>query len=189
MPRAKAVAQKALDIDESLAEAHTTLAEAHKDYDWDWAASEKEFKRAIELNPNYATAHMWYAEYLSLTRRHAEAIAEAQRAQQLDPLSPVVRVVLATFGGYFYARQYDEAIRTLRDANSLFPEYPQPYWLLVPVYEAKDTKRIERDWAKYRVQNRLDLYGQASATVIEGHSEQDTMVGCAHISSTPRHGH
>jgi len=53
----------------------------------------------------------------------------------------------------------------------------------------KDTKRIERDWAKYRVQNRLDLYGQASATVIEGHSEQDTMVGCAHISSTPRHGH
>ena len=53
----------------------------------------------------------------------------------------------------------------------------------------KDTKRIERDWAKYRVQNRLDLYGQASATVIEGHSDQDTMVGCAHISSAPRHGH
>jgi hypothetical protein len=53
----------------------------------------------------------------------------------------------------------------------------------------KDTKRIERDWAKYRVQNRLDLYGRASATVIEGHVEQDTMVGCAHISSTPRHGH
>jgi TolB-like protein/DNA-binding winged helix-turn-helix (wHTH) protein/Tfp pilus assembly protein PilF len=137
MPRAKAVAQKALDIDESLGEAHTTLAEAHKDYDWDWPACEKEFKRAIELNPNYATAHMWYAEYLSLTRRHAEAIAEAQRAQQLDPLSPVIRVVLAIYGGYFYARQYDEAIRTLRDAVSLFPEYPQPYWCLVAVYEAK----------------------------------------------------
>jgi len=137
MPRAKAAAQKALDIDESLAEAHTSLAEIHDDYDWDWPACEKEFKRAIELNPNYATAHMWYAEYLSLTRRHAEAIAEAQRAQQLDPLSPVIRVVLATYGGYFYARQYDEAIRTLRDAVSLFPAYPQPYRCLVAVYEAK----------------------------------------------------
>ncbi len=53
----------------------------------------------------------------------------------------------------------------------------------------KDTRRIEKDWAKYKVQNRLDLYGQASATAIEGYSEQDTIVGCAHISSTPRHGH
>ncbi len=137
MPRAKAVAQKALEIDESLGEAHTTLAEAHKDYDWDWPACEKEFKRAIELNPNYATAHMWYAEYLSLTRRHAEAISEAQRAQQLDPLSPVVSVDLALWGGYLYARQYDEAIRTLRDTVSVFPEFPLAYIELGDAYVAK----------------------------------------------------
>ncbi|MBZ5516493.1 MAG: protein kinase [Acidobacteriia bacterium] len=137
MPRAEAAAQKALDIDESLAEAHTTLAEAHKDYDWDWTACEKEFKRAIELNPNYATAHQWYAEYLSLARRHAEAIAEAQRAQQLDPLSPIIRVGLATFGGYLYARRYDEAIRQLRDTVSLFPEFFLAYGSLGEAYVAK----------------------------------------------------
>ena len=90
IPKGKAAAQKALEVDESLAEAHASLAIAYLEYDWDWPACEKEFKRAIELNPNYATAHLWYSEYLSTTRRQAEAMAEAQRAQQLDPLSPII---------------------------------------------------------------------------------------------------
>ena len=85
-PKAKAAAQKALQIDDTSAEAHTSLALAYFEYDWDWPACEKEYKRAIELNQNYATAHQWYSEYLSAMRRHAEAIVEAQRAQQLDPL-------------------------------------------------------------------------------------------------------
>ncbi len=127
MPRAKAAAQKALEIDKSLAEAHTSLAEIYKDYDWDWAACEREFKRAIELNPNYATARQWYAEYLAAMSRHAEAIAEAQRAEQLDPLSPVIRVGEAAYGGYLYARRYDEAIRRLRETVSLFPEFEVAY--------------------------------------------------------------
>jgi TolB-like protein/DNA-binding winged helix-turn-helix (wHTH) protein/Tfp pilus assembly protein PilF len=138
MPKAKAAAQKALEIDPSLAQAHTSLAEIYKDYDWDWAASAREFKRAIQLNPNYATAHQWYAEYLSLTRRHAEAIAEAQRAEQLDPLSPVIRVGAATFGGYLYARQYNEAIRRLRDTVSLFPDFAVAYWQLGDACVAND---------------------------------------------------
>jgi TolB-like protein/DNA-binding winged helix-turn-helix (wHTH) protein/Tfp pilus assembly protein PilF len=121
IPRVKAAAQKALEIDESLAEAHTSLAQACFEYDWGWAACEKEYKRAIELNPNYGTAHAWHSEYLMAVKRHTEAIGEAQRAQQLDPLSPAISVSVAS--RYFHARQYDEAIRRLRDTVSLFPEY------------------------------------------------------------------
>ena len=92
-PRAAPIpptAQKALEIDESLAEAHTTLAEAHADYDWDWLACEKEFKRAIEPNPNYDSAHKSHAAYLALMRSQPEAMTEVQRAQQPDPLSPII---------------------------------------------------------------------------------------------------
>ena len=127
MPKAKAAARKALEIDPSLAQAHASLAELYKDYDWDWAGAEREFKRAIELDPNYATGHQWYAVYLSLMRRHTEAITEAQRAQQLDPLSPIISVSLAYWGGYFYARQYNESIRRLRETVSLFPEFEVAY--------------------------------------------------------------
>jgi TolB-like protein/DNA-binding winged helix-turn-helix (wHTH) protein/Tfp pilus assembly protein PilF len=128
IPRGKAAAQKALEIDESLAEAHTSLALAYFEYDWDWAACEKEYKRAIELDPNYATTHQWYAEYLWAMKRHAEAIAEDQRAQQLDPLSPIISTDVAS--DYLFTRQYDEAIRRYRNALSLFPEFvPAHLWL------------------------------------------------------------
>jgi TolB-like protein len=138
IPRGKAAAQKALEIDESLAEAHTSLALAYWEYDWDWPACEREYKRAIELNPNYATAHQWYALYLSAMKRHAEALAEAQRAQQLDPLSPIISVGVALYG-YFYTRQYDEAIRRLRDTLSLFPDFAVAYFSLGGAYVASGT--------------------------------------------------
>jgi TolB-like protein/Tfp pilus assembly protein PilF len=137
IPKAEAAARKALEIDASQAEAITSLAIAYKDYDWDWAASEREFKRAIELNPNYATAHQWYAEYLSDMKSHDEGIAEAQRAQQLDPLSPTIRIAVAVWGGYLYARQYDEAIRRLQDTVALFPEFAPAYLYLGNAYEEK----------------------------------------------------
>ena len=121
IPRGKAAAHKALDLDESLAEAHTSLAFACLAYDWDWPGCEKEFKRAIELNPNYATAQHWYGDYLSDMRRHAEAITQLERAQQLDPLSPVITACLAY--RYCLARQYQEAIRRLQNAAALFPEF------------------------------------------------------------------
>jgi serine/threonine protein kinase len=138
IPRGKAAAQKALGIDESLAEAHTSLAKAYHGYDWDWSACEKEFKRAIELNPNYATAHLWYGNYLSDMGRHAEAMAEVQRAQQLDPLSPIISTGVAAFG-YFYARQYDQAIGRLRNTVSLFPDFAFAYFSLGDAYVANGT--------------------------------------------------
>ena len=89
-PRAKAAALRALDLDDSLAEAHTSLAFVKANYDWDFPGAEKEFQRAIALNPNYATAHQWYAMYLSPMRRFAEAEREIRVAQDLDPLSLII---------------------------------------------------------------------------------------------------
>jgi DNA-binding winged helix-turn-helix (wHTH) protein/TolB-like protein/Tfp pilus assembly protein PilF len=89
-PKARAAAMKALELDDSLAEAHTSLAFVKANYDWDFAGGEKEFKRAIELDPNYATAHQWYAMQLAPMRRFAEAEAEIKRAQELDPLSLII---------------------------------------------------------------------------------------------------
>src|SRR5216117_14900 len=87
MPQARAAALRALELDENLAEAHTALALIAKNQDWNWQTSEKEFQRAIELNPNYATAHHWYADGpLLSTGRLDEAINEMKRAQELDPL-------------------------------------------------------------------------------------------------------
>jgi Tfp pilus assembly protein PilF len=76
-----------LELDEGLAEAHTSLARIHENHDWDWSAAEREFRRAIELNPGYATAHDWYATYLSAHGRHEEALAEVNKAHQLDLFS------------------------------------------------------------------------------------------------------
>jgi TolB-like protein/Tfp pilus assembly protein PilF len=95
LPKARAAAARALQIDESLAEAHTSMAHVHEQA-WEWAEAEKEYKRAISLNPNYPTAHQWYQNYLRTTGRFDEALAEIKRAQRLDPLSPILRVNLAT---------------------------------------------------------------------------------------------
>jgi tetratricopeptide (TPR) repeat protein len=84
-PRARDAITKALGIDDSLAEAHTSLAFVTAYYDRDWAGADRGFRRAIELNPNYANGHHWYAEFLSLVGRHAQAIAESQRARELAP--------------------------------------------------------------------------------------------------------
>jgi len=119
-PKAKAAAQRALEIDRTLAEAHASLGRFGIEYDWDWSASEEEYKRAIELNPNYATAHHWYADYLAWVGRHNESLVEIERARQLDPLSLIINTVVAI--SLSYARRYDEAIeqfhRTLEiDSN------------------------------------------------------------------------
>jgi tetratricopeptide (TPR) repeat protein len=95
MPRAKAAAMKALELDDSLGEAHASLAFCLEGFDWDFAAADREFRRAIELSPGYATAHHWYAWHLSLTGRGKEAIAEMEKAENLDPISPIVNADLA----------------------------------------------------------------------------------------------
>ncbi|HEY1469235.1 MAG TPA: tetratricopeptide repeat protein [Candidatus Acidoferrum sp.] len=118
---AKAAAGKALEIDDTLAEAHTSLAWASFLFDWNWPVAESEFERAIELNPNYPTAHFWRGVYLTTIGRISEALGEVHRAQELDPLSlPVV----AIWGWIFcLARQYDQAIEQSKKALNLDPNY------------------------------------------------------------------
>jgi serine/threonine-protein kinase len=107
-PKARAAVERALEIDDSLAEAHASLAQLYDDYYWDFPAAEKEYKKAILLNPNYASSHHWYALLLAMMGRHKESIAEAKKAREYDPISPIIRNVLAV--SYFYAGQYDNAI-------------------------------------------------------------------------------
>ena len=108
MPQAKAAALRALEIDDSLAEAHTALGFYLFNYEWDRDGSEKEFRRAIELKPNYATAHHWLASDLSNLKRFDDSLVEYRRAEELDPLSPIIGTNLGD--ALVYARRYDEAI-------------------------------------------------------------------------------
>jgi tetratricopeptide (TPR) repeat protein len=108
MAGAKAAALKALELDDGLAEAHTSLAAVRIFLDWDWTGSELEFKRALDLNPNYAPAHHWYGNILlGPLGRHEEAIAELNRARELDPLSLIINADVGY--AYYLARQYDSA--------------------------------------------------------------------------------
>ncbi len=116
-PKAKAAALKALEIDDTLAQAHATLAHTHQFFDWDLSAAEKEFRRAIELDPKYPTAHQWYSLYLSWLGRHEQAIAEAERANELDPLSLIISSTRAFV--FYDARQYDRAIEAARKTLEL----------------------------------------------------------------------
>jgi DNA-binding winged helix-turn-helix (wHTH) protein/TolB-like protein/Tfp pilus assembly protein PilF len=134
-PKAKVAATRALAIDEQLAEAHTSLGHVKRDYDWDWPGAEQEFKRAIELNPNYPSAHQWYAVYLSSLGRHQEAIAEIKRALDLDPLSLPVNTVTARV--LYLARQYDEAIEQSRKTIEMDPRFAAAYQNLGRSYEQK----------------------------------------------------
>lgn len=114
MPKARAAALKALEIDDTLAEAHASLALVKVFYDWDWTGAETEYRRAIELNPGYASAHHWYGWYLALMGRLDQATSEMQRAQELDPLSLEITADLGL--SFFFARQYDRAIEQFRKA-------------------------------------------------------------------------
>ncbi len=134
-PKAKAAAAKALSIDNRLAEAHTSLANILAIYEWDFAQAEQEFKRAIELNPNYATAHQWYGEYLSAVGRHEEAIAEVRRAQQLDPLSLIINAVVGRV--LYCARRYDEAIVELKKTIEMDPRFGPAYVFLCAAHQKK----------------------------------------------------
>jgi len=135
MPKAKAAALKALQIDPNLAEAHASLAEILHDYDWDYAGALREIDRAIELNANYETAHQWRAEFLSAQGRHEEAIAEAKRALELDPLSSIINRILGD--AYLQARRYDEAITQSRKAIEIEPNFPSAHLVLGRSYGAK----------------------------------------------------
>jgi TolB-like protein/DNA-binding winged helix-turn-helix (wHTH) protein/Tfp pilus assembly protein PilF len=127
--RAMTAARKALELDANLAETHTSLAGIKHKYEVDWEGAKLGFQRAIELNPNYATAHQWYAIYLQSRGKFDEALAELKRARELDPLSPVIR---ADRGWILYtARRYDEAIDQLGQALELDPSLEVIYFLVL----------------------------------------------------------
>ena len=133
--KAREAAAKALQLDETLAEAHCTLAAVKGDYDWDWPGAESEFGRAIELNPGYATAHQWHGELLSDLGRYPEATAEIQQAQQLDPLSPIINVIAGDI--LMRAGQNDLASDQLRQTIDLSPNFAPAHLRLGYVYLRK----------------------------------------------------
>lgn len=132
MPKAKAAALNALALDDSLAEAHASLALVAENYDYDWQTAEKEFRRAIRLNPDYATAHQWYAEYLAWQGRFDEALVESERARQLDPMSLIIATDRGTI--LYYARKYDRAIDQFRAVLDMDPGFYTARSFIVTMY-------------------------------------------------------
>jgi DNA-binding winged helix-turn-helix (wHTH) protein/TolB-like protein/Flp pilus assembly protein TadD len=128
-------AQKALEIDDRLGEAYAVLAINDCFHEWKWADAEREYRRAIELNPSYATAHHWFAEFLALEGRFEESFAEYKRAIELDPHSLAVKTDLGF--AYFYARQNDRAIEYLQNLKKIDAKYPRTYSFLMAVYQEK----------------------------------------------------
>ncbi len=162
MPKARAAALKALEIDERLAEAHTSLAMVKAFYDWDWEGAEREFKRALELNPGYADAHLWYGCHLVGVGRSEEALAQAKQAQDLDPLSPGIN----GYGGlvFYLAGQYDQAIERARKAIEMEPT-PIAHWVLGLAFEQKGM--YKEAVAEYR--KAVSLGGGPQGQAVLGH--------------------
>jgi DNA-binding winged helix-turn-helix (wHTH) protein/TolB-like protein/Flp pilus assembly protein TadD len=160
-PKAKAAAQKALAFDDTLAEAHTSLALAIMVYDRDAAGAEREYKRAIELNPNYPTAHQWYAEYLTAQGRFDEAAAEIRRARELDPLSLITNSVEGFVS--YYARRYDQAAAQLQKILELDSDFWPARFILGGTYAAQGSHRL----AIAELEKAQQLSGNNSSVVAE----------------------
>ncbi|MEE9568621.1 MAG: tetratricopeptide repeat protein, partial [Candidatus Binatia bacterium] len=148
---AKAAAVKALEIDDTLGEAHVSLASIMENYDWNWAGAEREYQRAIKLNPGYPTAHEWYASFLRNMGQHDEAITEIKQAQALDPLSLPIN---ATFGRILIsAGLYDQAIDQHREAAKLYPKHATSHHVLGKAYLRKGM--YEEAIAEFQMARRL----------------------------------
>jgi serine/threonine-protein kinase len=142
-PKARDAAQRALGIDDSLGEAYTALAMIKASYDWDWKGADEAFQRAIQLNPNYATAHQWYSEFLAAMGRHDEALSEIRRAQQLDPLSLIIQSVEAWI--LYYARDYDGMLAQSQRIIERDPTFGEVYAYVGLAYEQKGMFRQAMD--------------------------------------------
>jgi len=153
--KARAAAVKALEIDDQLAEAHTSLGYTLAFYDWDFANAEKEFKRALELNPNYATAHQWYAEYLVAAGRFDEARIEHEKTLQLDPTSLVFQMDFVAY--YYVTRQFDQAISQSQKIIEMDPNFAYVYIFLSFSYGQKGMKQ---EAAESYIKS-VELFGEA----------------------------
>jgi eukaryotic-like serine/threonine-protein kinase len=135
IPQAKAAAAKALQLDENLAEAHFSLAVVALNYDWNWQEAEREFKRAITLNPNIAAVHQGYGSFLLHMGRFEESLREFNRARELEPLSLIINYLIGS--NYYFARQYEQAVKHLNAALEMDPNFAVAHWTLGAVYIAK----------------------------------------------------
>jgi tetratricopeptide (TPR) repeat protein len=133
IPKARAAVLRALQLDDGLAEAHTSLALIAGNYDYDWQTAEKEYRRALQLDPQYATAHQWYAECLSFQGRFPEALEESERARQLDPLSLIIATDHAVI--LYFARQYDRAIEQFRAVLAMEPNFGRAHMVVYTYVE------------------------------------------------------
>jgi len=134
-PKAKAAALRALEIDESVAEAHTALGAVEFFYEWDWSGAERSLKRALELNPNYAWAHLYYGLFLLVVGRRQEALAEARRSVELDPLSANFSHTLGMV--FYFVRDYDRALEQLQKTLELDPNLVVAHGVLARAYSEK----------------------------------------------------
>ena len=154
-PKAKKYLKKALDLDESLAEAHASLARIHTFYDWNWGLAEREYRRALELKPNASIIHFHYSSLLMLQGRHEEAILAVQKARELDPLSVRVNAIIGE--RKIQAGQYDEAIEVLQKTITMAPNDYYSYFLLGCAYQGKSM--LKKAIAEY--EKALDLSGES----------------------------
>jgi serine/threonine protein kinase len=148
-PKANVAARKALELDATLARPHAVLGYSETVYDWDFAGGEAEFKKAFELDPNDAMAHQWYANIIArIGGREQEALAEINRAHQLDPLSPIISTGIGEV--HFYARQYDEAIVVCKKLASENPTFVRAHYCLAVAYWAKRMyPQVIEEWKVY----------------------------------------
>ncbi len=159
-PRARTAAEKARDLDDTLAEAHASLGWISANYDWDWAAAERQYRRALELNPSYATAHQWYSEFLMYMGRHDEAVAEGHKALELDPLSLIINNDLGQV--YCFARRYDEAIAQLRRTLEMDSDFALAHFFLALALAQKGMF----DEAVKEAQKAMNLAGETDTLVL-----------------------
>jgi DNA-binding winged helix-turn-helix (wHTH) protein/TolB-like protein/Flp pilus assembly protein TadD len=144
MPKARSAAMKALELDDGLSEAHAALGYVKHRYEWDFAGAEREFKRAIELNPQYPTAHQWYGWYLTSLGKFDDARAEFQRAQQLDPLSLYTNLTLGA--PYYHSGDYDKAAAQYKRVSEMNPDFWLAHWWLFQTYT--NQKRYDEAFAE-----------------------------------------
>jgi serine/threonine protein kinase/pimeloyl-ACP methyl ester carboxylesterase/Tfp pilus assembly protein PilF len=172
-PKARVAALKALEIDDSLAEAHASLAAIYALFDWDWENAEKRFKRAIALNPGYATGHQYYALHLAIVRRSSEAVVEIEQALQLDPFSLGINVVNGTI--LQMAGHYDRAIEAMRKTVELDPGFAAAYLTLGGAYFSKgmykESLSVLEKAEKLPLENRAKLL-IASAYATTGRTDE-----------------
>lgn len=173
LPKALEVSARAVEIDETLAEAHTFLAAAKMNYEWDWAEAERHFTRAIELNPTYAPARHWFSWLLTIHGRHDEAIAQIQAAKQLDPLSLGINWFLSASLGL--GGRYDESIEAARELINLEPNFWAGHWALAIAHAYKgEFEEAFRTYAKAESLDESSMIraAHAHALAVSGRGEE-----------------